>query len=197
MKTQELLHDEKIVGSPKKHFAKLAVLMMVMWIMLSGRFEAKFLIYGILTAIICGWICMPLLLVNSTDGKKKYFAFDFPVFKMLVYCGWLFIQLVLANLDVAKAVVRPDLAIDPKIVRFKVSMDNPIALTILANSITLTPGTVTVNVTDDGLFEVHALTAGAAEGLLGGDMQRKVAELFGQSEDFFVVEEETGEAIVQ
>jgi len=61
---------------------------------------------------------------------------------------------------------------------------------LLANSITLTPGTVTLNVDDEGLFEIHALTVGAAEGVLDGSFQKKVADLFGEELDFAVVEEE-------
>jgi multicomponent Na+:H+ antiporter subunit E len=64
------------------------------------------------------------------------------------------------------------------------------AYVVLANSITLTPGTVTLNVTDDGLFEIHALTVGAAEGVLDGSFQKKVADLCGIDYEFAVVEEE-------
>ena len=64
------------------------------------------------------------------------------------------------------------------------------ASVMLANSITLTPGTVTLNVTDDGLYEIHALTKGAAEGVLDGSMQKKVADLYGEKFDFAVVESE-------
>ena len=64
------------------------------------------------------------------------------------------------------------------------------ATVVLANSITLTPGTITMNVTDDGLFEVHALTDGAAEGLLDGSMQKKVAELFNEQYVFEPLGEE-------
>ncbi len=79
------------------------------------------------------------------------------------YCVWLFIQLIVANVDVVQAYLRPQMAIDPKVIRFKLPMDNPVATTFLANSITLTPGTVTINVTKDNVFEIHALTKGAAE----------------------------------
>ena len=54
----------------------------------------------------------------------------------------------------------------------------------------MTPGTVTINVTPEGIYEVHALTDGAAEGLLSGAMPRKVAELFGEKFDFMVLKGE-------
>ena len=186
---KELFNDEKIVGSPKLHFVKLAVMMMIVWLMLSGRLELKFLLYGVGTALIGAYLCMSLSYVTSPRTGKKYFIFGAPVFKMLGYFFWLMWQLILANIDVAKAIVSPEIIMEPKICRFQVDMDNPAALTILANSITLTPGTVTMNTTPDGYYEVHALTVGAAEGLLDGGMQKKVAQLFGDDEGFRVVEE--------
>ena len=94
------------------------------------------------------------------------------------------------NIDVLKATTSQELDIDPKVVRFYFRVDNPMAYVVLANSITLTPGTVTLNVDDEGLFEIHALTVGAAEGVLDGSFQKKVADLFGEELDFAVVEEE-------
>ena len=99
-------------------------------------------------------------------------------------------QLVLANIDVLLATTGQELKIDPKVVRFRFRADNPMASVILANSITLTPGTVTMNVTDDGVYEIHALTVGAAAGVLDGGMQKKVADLYGEKFDFAVVESE-------
>ena len=98
-------------------------------------------------------------------------------------------QLVLANIDVLKATTSQELDIDPKVVRFYFRADNPMAYVVLANSITLTPGTVTLNVDDEGLFEIHALTVGASEGVLDGSFQKKVADLYGEKFDFAVVEE--------
>ena len=114
------------------------------------------------------------------------------VFRRLHFCYslWLLKELVLANIDVVKATVRPELRIDPKVISFVFRADNPMAKVLLANSITLTPGTVTINVTPEGIYEVHALTDGAAEGLLSGAMPRKVAELFGEKFDFMVLKGE-------
>ena len=78
---------------------------------------------------------------------------------------------------------------EPVLVTVHTDLKTETARVILANSITLTPGTVTMNVTEDGLYEIHALTDGAAEGLLGGGMQQKVADLFGEPFIYEVVEE--------
>ena len=81
----------------------------------------------------------------------------------------------------------------PQLVRFDSGLLELRHRVVLADSITLTPGTVTMNVTDDGLYEIHALTKGAADGLVDGGMQRKVAWLYGMPLDFEVVEEKEGE----
>lgn len=190
MEKQGVLNDKKIVGSPMVHMTCLALVLFVFWMILSGRSETKFVVYGILTAVVTTWVTYPLLLVPNKDGSKKYYVFGFSIPKMIMYFFWLMWQLVLANIDVLLATTGQELNIDPKVVRFRFRADNPMASVILANSITLTPGTVTMNVTDDGVYEIHALTVGAAAGVLDGGMQKKVADLYGEKFDFAVVESE-------
>ena len=185
MTNSSVLRDKSIVGSPLVHLVCMAVLLFAFWMLLSGNTEVKFVTYGILTSLIATWVCYPLLLVENTEGSRKYFIFGIHPFKLISYFFWLLWQLVLANLDVLRATVSPDLRINPCVVRFRYMADNPMAKVILANSITLTPGTVTMNVTDDGVFEVHALTDGAAEGLEDpSGMPAKVAWLLGQEFTF-------------
>lgn len=184
-----MLKDETIVGSPKKHLVVLTIVLFAFWILLSGKMDIKFLIYGLLTAVISAWICVPLLLMPNADGTKKYFIFDVPLGKYAMYWLWLLNEVRKANIDVVKAVVRSEMEINPQLSKFRIKFDNPMAYTTLANSITLTPGTVTLNVTEDGLFEVHALNDGFAAGLLEGGMQEKIAELFGEPFIYEVIEE--------
>lgn len=190
MEKQGVLNDKRIVGSPLVHMLGLALVLFGFWMALSGRTETKFVVYGVLTAVVTTWLTYPLLLVPNKDGSKKYFVFGVSLPKAVLYFFWLMWQLVLANIDVLLATTAQELEIDPKVVRFYFKADNPMASVILANSITLTPGTVTMNVTDDGLFEIHALTVGAASGIAAGDFPKKVAELYGEKMDFRYVEEE-------
>lgn len=189
MAKQDPLNDAKIVGSSAIHLVSLFISMFIFWMILAGRTETKFIIYGIITAAVTSWVTYPLLLVPNKAGDKKYFVFGVNPIKFICYFGWLMWQLILANIDVLLATTSQELQIDPKIVRFKVHFDNPVACVTLADSITLTPGTVTVNVTDDGLYEIHALTPGAAEGIYGGDFPKHVADLFGEPCDFAMVGE--------
>ncbi len=182
------IRDKRIAGSPIVHISSMIVVLFIFWMLLSGSTQPKFLIYGVLTSIIAAWVSYPLLLISNSDETKLYFAFGVNPVKLAAYAVWLAWQLVTANLDVIRATVRPEIEIDPCVVRFHYQTDNPMAKVVLANSITLTPGTVTMNVEEDGLYEVHALTIGAAEGLRNGDMQKKVAWLFGEECDFKMLE---------
>lgn len=173
-----------------KYYIRIAIVLMVFWILLSGRFELKFILYGIATSLVCSAVCMPLFFVKSMDGEQEFFIFDFPTIRMIGYAFWLLWQLILSNFALARAILNPADRVDPRVLRFKVFMKNPMAITVLANSITLTPGTVTMDVSKEGVFEIHALTPDAAEGIIAGDMQRHVAKLFGEDENFIMIEEE-------
>lgn len=193
MTKQADLQESKVVGSSAVHLISMFVSMFIFWMILSGRTEVKFIVYGLITAAVTSWVTYPLLLVPNKAGTKKYFVFGVNPFKFIGYAIWLFWQLILANIDVFLATTSQELQIDPKVVRFKFTADNPMAYVVLANSITLTPGTVTMNVTDEGLYEIHALTVGAADGIQCGCFPEHVADLYGEELHFEMLEEE-GEA---
>ena len=190
MEKQGVLNNNNIVGSTLVHKLAMFVVLFGFWMVLSGRTETKFIVYGLITALVTTWVTYPLLLVPNKDGSKQYFVFGVSIPKFIMYFFWLMWQLVLANIDVLLATTAQELDIDPTVVRFYFRADNPMASVVLANSITLTPGTVTINVTDDGLYEIHALPKGAAAGVLDGSMQEKVADLYGVKFDFAVAEGE-------
>ncbi len=190
---QGIFNDKNIVGSPRGHIARLFIALFIFWLGLSGTIEPKIIFYGVIASAVTALVTYPLLLVDSEDKTKKYFIFDVFKYKFACYAFWLLWQLILANVHVMRTICDADLPINPRIVRFYFRMDNPVAATLLANSITLTPGTVTVNVEDDGLFEIHALTDFTAEGVLDGSMQAKIADLFGEKFDFEPLPDEEGE----
>ena len=76
MEKQGVLNDKKIVGSPMVHMTCLAMVLFAFWMVLSGRTETKFVVYGILTAVVTTWVTYPLLLVpNRTAVKVLCFRF--------------------------------------------------------------------------------------------------------------------------
>jgi len=183
-KIKNVFHDSTIVGSPYKHFGILSGILFLFWCLLCGNFTAKFVIVGLASSLISAYVCMPLLLLENRDGTKKYFAFDVNLFKYLGYWLWLLNEVRKANMDVATSTIKSEMNINPKVFKFRMVYDNPMAEATLANSITLTPGTITVDISDDGVYTIHSLTNGAREGLMEGGMQRKIAELFGETYEY-------------
>ncbi|KJS85507.1 MAG: hypothetical protein JM58_08715 [Peptococcaceae bacterium BICA1-8] len=181
--------NKDLRSSQTKHLIALTVILFVFWILLSGKMEAKYLTIGFVTSVVSAWLTLSLLRLPSADGKGYFMVFDFPYGKYAFYWVWLIKEIVKANIDIALVVLNPKLPINPQVVNFKRPMDNPMAHVTLANSITLTPGTITVDV-QNGTYIIHALTDGAAEALENGqgEMMVRVSRLFN---------EEAGEKPVQ
>ncbi|ELZ14190.1 monovalent cation/H+ antiporter subunit E [Halovivax asiaticus JCM 14624] len=99
------------------------------------------------------------------------------VFRWLVYVPYLGYKILVANFQIAYVVLHPSLPIDPSVERFEPGVWGGLPMATLANSITLTPGTLTVDV-EDRAFVVHSLTAGAREDLLDGGLERAVRFVF-------------------
>ena len=91
----------------------------------------------------------------------------------LLYLPWLLWEIARANLQVARVILSPSLPISPTLVRLKASQQSELCQAIFANSITLTPGTVTIELKDGSLL-VHALSEDAAVDLLQGEMDARV-----------------------
>lgn len=98
--------------------------------------------------------------------------------KGFAYWPWLLWEIAKANVDVARVILRRDMPIAPAILDIEGSQKSELGLVIYGNSITLTPGTVTVDLEGKRL-QVHALTRTAADDLLSGVMDRRVALLEG------------------
>ncbi len=158
---------------------------------MSEIFEAKFLIYGALSSAVIATICCRTLRYSGLRSGETYFLFNHNVGRFLGYFFWLLWQIILAAWDVTKVTFHQE-DIDPSVVSFKVDYDNPLAYSMLANSITLTPGTITIDIID-GVYTVHALTKSCAEGVMDGSMQQKVAWLYGEEINF----EPIGEVIME
>ena len=164
-----------------KHFILLFLILFLFWTALSGKLDVKHLTIGAVTSLVVTWVTLPLLRLPSAIKGEYYMAFGFPVLRFLLYMPWLFWEVVKANVQVALIVLNPKMPIDPQMVTFKKPMSNPIAHVTLANSITLTPGTITIDL-QDGLYTVHALTMEAGKELAPdegeGEMPKRVARLF-------------------
>jgi multicomponent Na+:H+ antiporter subunit E len=181
--------DSKTRKAPKSRTSSglvpslfLALALYLFWIILSGKMEAKYLTIGFLSALIIALVTRPLLLVPFNSGQDSCRPlYDLPWLKLMVYFPWLVWQIVLANLQVAGLILNPKLPIEPQLVSFRKKLPGPVAHLTLANSITLTPGTITIELEDDK-YLVHAIGLDAAQSLAPeqgeGDMPYRVGVVF-------------------
>jgi len=151
-----------------------AIIMFVFWVLLSGKFTFILLCSGVVSSLFVAYLSHDLLF-----GKVKFCKLGAMILRFICYLPWLFWQVILANLDVAYRTLHPSMPIDPCVITFDADLETDAALVILANSITLTPGTVTIEADKNRQFRVHALSSGAAEDLLKGEMMRRVKKIEG------------------
>ena len=178
------------VGRGWEHPAFLWVarplILFVFWLMLSGHFEVQFLVLGILSSLVATGMTNKLLRPSRTTDFEPVPVSGAWLARSLwrfgAYIPYLLWQILKANLDVAYVVLHPRMPISPRLVEFETPLGVEPAQVLLAQSITLTPGTVTVDVRD-GRFLVHALFQEASEELIGGDMPQRVARIFGAEGD--------------
>ena len=157
----------------------LALTLFVFWLILSGKFDAFHVSIGAVSALCIALGTRRLLLLPPDIGPPGMHPTNVLPLRFLGYIPWLIWQIIVSSLYVAYVVLHPRMPIQPRLLRFDTSFPHVLAQLTLATSITLTPGTVTLDV-DDGEFLVHALTDTSAQGLEphGGAMHRRVAALF-------------------
>lgn len=157
---------------------------MALWLIMSQKTEPKFLIIGAVSSVLIALLCSRTLCMEGLKSNDLYYATEASPVRMTRYFSWLLVQIVKSALYVSGISLSDKSKVDPQVVWFKADYDSPFARAVLANSITLTPGTITIDITDEGYYSVHALTEELKEGLLDGTMQAKVAWAFGEEIDF-------------
>ncbi|MEW5905996.1 MAG: Na+/H+ antiporter subunit E [Elusimicrobiota bacterium] len=152
-------------------FLYTSAVMFLFWLALSGQFTGLLLASG---AVAAG-----LVAALARGGEPL----PGPAFllRLAAYLPWLFRQIALSNLDVAYRVLHPSRPIDPRVIKIKNPCRTPLGTALLANSITLTPGTVTL---EAGPLElvVHAVSREAEADLLAGEMQARVLRVEGAAD---------------
>ncbi|WP_324758775.1 monovalent cation/H+ antiporter subunit E [Haloarcula montana] len=130
-----------------------------------------------LTGAITATIVTALLAPVTFSRQPSVTRLPVQLVRLLVYIPYLLWEIAIANLQIAYVVLHPSLPIDPKVVQLRAAVWGDAAVTTLANSITLTPGTLTVSVTDRA-FDIHSLTGSAREDLFDGALERAVRFVF-------------------
>ena len=150
------------------------VILFILWVVFSGKFDGFHISLGIISSAIVAAFSGDLLFTsNEPRGIFRLWL------RLFAYIPWLIYQIFLANLHVMYLVFHPKMMklINPQIIDFDSDLKSDYARTTFANSITLTPGTITVNVTALGRFSVHCIDDKSSQSL-PGDMEAKIIKVF-------------------
>ncbi|OQY44749.1 MAG: protein MnhE [Desulfobacteraceae bacterium 4572_87] len=150
------------------------IALLCLWVILSGKFDGFHVGLGLISCAIVTAFSGDLLFPQSnTGGLFRRFI------HVIQYIPWLLYQVVVANLHVLYLVFHPRMMelIDPQIIRFDSTLKKELSLVTFANSITLTPGTITMYVSVNGAFQVHAIDQKSGEPL-PGEMEKRIAKAF-------------------
>jgi multicomponent Na+:H+ antiporter subunit E len=138
------------------------ILLFVFWLVLSGMFDGLHVGLGLACTAAVAALSRQMQLVGLGNGKgETHHVAETALHRQFLYSFWLLREIAIANWQVVKIVLDPRMPIDPALIRFDSSVTSDLGVTILANSITLTPGTITLEV-EDGEFLIHALVGGEA-----------------------------------
>jgi multicomponent Na+:H+ antiporter subunit E len=152
------------------HYIRSALIVAIIWLLLSGHYTQLILSLGVVSVLIVTWFVWRM---DRVDGELAVLPMR-P--RLLYYLLWLMWQVVLANIDVVRRIWDPALPIRPTWQRLDIKVSSPLAKMIYANSITLTPGTLTTDVREDH-FMVHSLTTEGIEELRKGSMEKQIQRL--------------------
>jgi multicomponent Na+:H+ antiporter subunit E len=155
------------------HALYLGGTLFAVWLLLSGHYTPFILILGVASCVIVVAITKRMEVVDQ-EGHPVHLTW-----RALIYWPWLMVEIIKANIDVAKRILIPSIGISPTMLRVKTSQTSDLGKVIYANSITLTPGTISVDVANDEIL-VHALSKGGADDLLTGEMDRRVTRMAGE-----------------
>jgi multicomponent Na+:H+ antiporter subunit E len=148
----------------------LGVVLYAVWWLLSGHLDPLLLGLGAACSLLVVVIAWRMDVIDHEGHPVQL------TWRILLYWPWLVWEIAKANLEVARIIVDPKLPISPEVIRVRASQKSELGQVIYANSITLTPGTVSVDVADNAI-DVHCLTRELAAGLQQGEMDRRVARV--------------------
>lgn len=150
-----------------------AAVLLVFWLAMSGIYTAFLITAGVIFSVAITLFCAKRLGVVDREGHPIHLSLN-----ALIYWPWLVWQILLSALTVSRIILTPSLPISPVLLRVKMSQKSDVGKVTYANSITLTPGTVSADIEGDEIL-VHALTQTGATELSAGEMDRRVTRFEG------------------
>ena len=150
----------------------LGIALFVLWLLLSGIYTPLLIILGIFSSALVAWIAHRMNVADH-EGFPIHFTW-----KAITYWPWLLWEIVKANIDVSRIIIKKEPSISPILFRIPADQSTELGQVTYANSITLTPGTVSIAV-GEGMIDVHALTQEAADDLKTGRMNERACRFEG------------------
>ena len=144
----------------------------IFWIILSGRITSETILFGIVFSALVTMLSYKTLRITK-DLEKKILK---KTGKIIVYLGILVIEMIKANIDIIKLVLSKDPEISPTLKPMKARLKSRISRVALANSITLTPGTITVTMNENNLL-IHAIEKSNLDGIEESIFVEKLQEI--------------------
>ena len=151
-------------------YIRTALTVAIIWLLLSGHYTILILSLGALSVLTVTWLFWRM---DRVDGELAVLPMR-P--RLLYYLLWLMWRVVLSNIDLVRRIWDPSLPIRPTWQRLDIKVTSSLAKMLYANSITLTPGTLTTDVKEDH-FMVHSLTSEGIDELRKGDMEKQIQRL--------------------
>ena len=151
------------------HISGMLITLATLWLLLSGHYTPLLLFLGVVSILLVAIVSLRMELIEY--DKPDVFR---QTLRSIPYGFWLLLEIFKSNIDVCKRILNPALPISPRLIRVKSSQIADLPRTVYANSITLTPGTISIDVEADEI-EVHALAAAASESLATGEMDKRIS----------------------
>ncbi|MBN2169127.1 MAG: Na+/H+ antiporter subunit E [Actinobacteria bacterium] len=152
----------------------ISIMLFALWIVFTMKFNWEHLLMGAVVSIFIGYLTGLMFYRKMDASLSPKLFYKFPVFFGLL--AW---EIIKANVDVLRRVFAPSMPISPRIISFDSFLETDLARVVLSNSITLTPGTVTIDIEGSRLY-VHCLAGAHQDDLLQGRLERMVAWLFSE-----------------
>ena len=139
----------------------MIILLFVLWVIFNGKLTVEIAILGLIVSVAVT-IFSKKFFFNENRDTRHIVREDLMT---VVYFGILIIEIIKANIAVLTILLSKNIEIEPCFCYFKTNLKNPIHRILLANSITLTPGTITVELSEKGEYKVHCLDKSFADGM--------------------------------
>ncbi|MDO9476024.1 MAG: Na+/H+ antiporter subunit E [Pseudohongiella sp.] len=150
-----------------KHVTGLIFLAAILWWILSGYTKPLLISLGIVSVLFTAFLAHRMKVIDD-ESHPLHLSLA-----LIRFWGYLLLQIVISNIKMVIIILSPKMDIDPRVLRVRVSQHGVLGNAILGNSITLTPGTVTLDI-GNGEVEVHAINREAAEDIENGLFDQRI-----------------------